>query len=114
MARSAISKRISSDGVIQFFLAHIEKARPEIRRLVLFGSRARDDARSDSDYDLLVVVAAKNPGLEDILYEAVMDTLLEHGRLVSLKIFNESEYERLQKLSTPFVRRIEAEGLSIE
>ena len=105
---------VVSDRVLQFFLTHIEKVRPEIRQLMLFGSRAREDARSDSDYDLLIVVAAKNPALEDALYDAVIDTLLEHGRLVSLKIFTASEYERLKGLSTPFMKRVQAEGLSIE
>ena len=30
--------------------------RPRVRRIILFGSRARGDARPDSDLDLLVVI----------------------------------------------------------
>ena len=40
------------DELVQLIVKH---ARPE--RIILFGSRARGDARSDSDYDLLVILA---------------------------------------------------------
>lgn len=51
--------------------------------------------------------------LVDILYEAVMDVLLTHGRLVSLKIFEQHEFDRLQALQTPFMQRIAAEGVTV-
>ncbi len=35
----------------------IREAAPEVGQLLLFGSRARGEARPDSDYDLLAVVA---------------------------------------------------------
>ena len=34
----------------------VMRAVPEVERLVLFGSRARGDARDDSDYDVAVLV----------------------------------------------------------
>lgn len=101
------------DPVLADFLARIEPVRPAIERLVLFGSRARGDHRADSDYDLLVVVTRRDAALLDALYEAVMDILLAHGRLVSLKVFEASEFSRLQKLGTPFVSGIAREGVPI-
>lgn len=98
------------DPVLEDFLKGVESIRPQIRRLVLFGSRARSDNRVDSDYDVLVVVSQKEESLRDTLYETVMDVLLRHGRLVSLKIFEEREFARLQKLETPFMKRIAEEG----
>jgi len=88
--------------------------RCEIRRLILFGSRARGDAAADSDYDLLVVVDQKSAELREALYDAVLDTLLESGRLVSLKIFTSSEFERLNRLGTPFMERVHREGIPLE
>ena len=64
----------------------------------------------ESDYDLLVVVARKEPALLDALYDGVMDVLLAHGRLVSLKVFGEAEFKRLMNLRTPFMARIAEEG----
>jgi predicted nucleotidyltransferase len=101
---------LTHDPVIQDFLKGIEGVRPQIRRLILFGSRARGTHASDSDYDLLVVVSKKDPLLLDALYDTVMDVLLAHGRLVSLKIFEEAAFARLQALQTPFMKHIAHEG----
>ncbi len=98
------------DGVLTDFLHGIGSVRSEIRTLLLFGSRARGDHKTHSDYDVLVVVSHKSPALLDVLYESVLQVLLDHGRLVSLKIFEEQQFARLQRLGTPFARRIALEG----
>lgn len=107
------SQASAADPVLSDFLEGIRSVRPQIGRLLLFGSRARGDHRTDSDYDVLVVVARKSPALLDVLYESVLDVLLAHGRLISLKIFKEQEFARLQGLGTPFARRVAAEGLPL-
>ncbi len=104
---------IESDVVLNEFLARIATVRPQIRRIVLFGSRARGTHRPDSDYDLLVVVSQKDEALLNVLYDAVMDVLLEHGRLVSLKVFPEQEFARLQALRTPFMEHVSREGILV-
>lgn len=101
------------DDVLSAFLKGIEPVRPRIGRIILFGSRARGTHRAESDYDLLLVVGWRDDALLDVLYEAVMDVLLAHGRLVSLKIFPEEEFARLQALRTPFMQRINEEGIAI-
>lgn len=106
--------RIADDPVLTDFLSRIAPLRPRILRLVLFGSRARGTQRHDSDYDLLLVVSKKDDRLLDALYEAVMDVLLAHGRLVSLKVFPEPEFARLQALRTPFMRHVTEEGIPLE
>lgn len=101
------------DAILAEFLDRIAGVRASIERLVLFGSRARGDHRPDSDYDLLVVVRRRDPLVIDALYEAVMDILLGHGRLVSLKILENRELARLQELGAPFVTRVAAEGVPV-
>jgi predicted nucleotidyltransferase len=96
------------------FLKGIGSVRPRIERLILFGSRARGTHQFDSDYDLLLVVAKKDNALVDVLYEAAMDILLTHGRLVSLKIFEEREFARLQALQTPFMKTSSARASSLD
>jgi predicted nucleotidyltransferase len=34
----------------------VQRALPDVEKMILFGSRARDQARTDSDYDIAVVV----------------------------------------------------------
>ena len=101
------------DAILAEFLGRIAGVRAGIERIVLFGSRARGDHRPDSDYDLLVVVERRDSVIIDALYEAVMDILLGHGRLVSLKILETRELARLQALGAPFVSRVAAEGVTV-
>lgn len=100
--------------VLEDFLEGINSLRPAIRQLILFGSRARGNYGTDSDYDVLVVVEHKTPALLDVLYESVVDVLLTHGRLVSLKVFEGAEFARLRQLQTPFIKHIQAEGRRLE
>jgi len=50
---------------------------------------------------------------KDKLYDAVMDILLKTGRLVSLKIFKKSVFDKLRRLETPFMQHIMSEGIKI-
>ena len=88
--------------------------RQKIRAVYLFGSRARGTERPDSDYDLLLVVREDFSLAEkDSLYDQVIDILLETGRLISLKIFKQKEFQRLRDLNTPFLSRVLKEGVKV-
>ena len=104
------SHRFTRDEVLAAFLNGIGSARPRITSLVLFGSRARGDHRTHSDYDILIVVPRKSAALLDVLYDSVLDVLLAHGRIISLKVFEEPEFARLERLGSPFIRRVRGEG----
>ncbi len=43
------------DQVVGNVVAHF----PEVERIILFGSRARGDARPDSDWDFLIIMPSK-------------------------------------------------------
>jgi uncharacterized protein len=107
------SDRFEADPVLQEFLAQISALKPRIERIILFGSRARDDWSPDSDYDLLLIVDKKDFALRDRLYDAVVDVLLKTGRQISLKIFPREEFERLSHLQTPFIKNVLAEGIAL-
>ena len=49
----------------------------------------------------------------DRLYDAVIDILTETGKVISLKIFNEEEFNRLSSIPTPFMSKILKEGIKI-
>ena len=64
-----------------------------VRRVILFGSRARGEARPDSDYDVLVLVtgmdAAQRSAFRSKLYRAVEDI----GAAVEPWVMSEDEFE---------------------
>lgn len=98
------------DPVLQMFLEGVKKFR-EIVSIYLFGSRARETFRPDSDYDLLVVTEDKK--IKDKLYDLAVDILCETGADISLKIFKKEDFERLRFLSTPFIENVLKEGKKI-
>jgi predicted nucleotidyltransferase len=67
-----------------------------IERVVLFGSRARGDARSDSDYDIAVFLQNfENFGLEsERLAEIETDVLDEMGAVISALPFEAGAYRK--------------------
>lgn len=80
--------------------------------IVLFGSRARGDARPDSDIDVLLVVRnlEKISCLLERLDDIVFDLLLEYGLLLAIVPVEESEYARQECMLHRFVQR---EGIRI-
>ncbi|NLI79602.1 MAG: nucleotidyltransferase domain-containing protein [Candidatus Riflebacteria bacterium] len=101
---------MDDDPVLQGFLRGIASLRSAIEEIWLFGSRCRDDWRPDSDYDLLIVLPRHDPAVIAACYDAVMETLLATGRLVSLKIFPRAEFDRLRAIPTPFLANVLKEG----
>lgn len=101
------------DAIIERFLSSVLPFGTTIKEIYLFGSRCRSDWRPDSDYDILIVVDRKDRDLISKLYDVVMDILLDTGRLISLKIFNASEFNRLKSIPTPFMNNVIKEGIRL-
>ncbi len=103
------------DSILKRFLQGLEDLdlRDKIEKIYLFGSRAKGTERPDSDYDLLIVAPSPDKSFRKKIYDVVVDILLEHQRVVSLKIFKTEEYKRLCRMGTPFMRNVLKEGIRI-
>lgn len=101
------------DKVVENFLELVKPVMEHIAEIYFFGSRCRDDWRPDSDYDLLIILKKKDKFIIDQLYDAVMEILLSTARLISLKIFTISEFNRLKSIPTPFISNVIKEGKKI-
>ncbi len=87
--------------------------RPRIRKIVLFGSRARGDERPWSDYDLLILVDRRDQSLVDEIYNVVVEIQADAGCDLSLKIIAEPEWERRRQAHSSFVTNVMAEGMDL-
>ena len=82
-----------------------------VERVVLFGSRARGDARPDSDYDVAVFLT--NPGelWDDLgnLSHITTAILNDTGAVISAKPFPAGAYRE----PSPLMQEIRADGLDL-
>lgn len=85
----------------------------EVIDIQLFGSKARGDATPESDVDVLVVVRRDEAKLIDALYDLLLNVCLDHDVYISLKVFSEAEYERLNHPRTPFMQNVAREGVAL-
>jgi predicted nucleotidyltransferase len=88
-----------------------ERLGPRVRRMVLFGSRARGDSREDSDYDVVVVVDRRSPEVREAVLEIEADLMDRHGSLVACLLRDEREWAASQAL--PIGLNVAREGVSL-
>jgi len=82
-------------------------------KVVLFGSRARGDAKKDSDWDLLILIDSLNiREKEDLFRDRIYDLELETGEIISLFVYNNKVWTSRHKI-TPLYKSIKKEGVVI-
>ena len=80
--------------------------------IILYGSHARGDYRSDSDMDILILLDKENIGWEysnkiaNTLYDIELDT----GQMISPIIKSKKEWYNKYKI-TPFFKNVSSEGI---
>jgi uncharacterized protein len=103
-------------GGEQFVLARFRRSLDEafggrIERVVLFGSRARGEARPDSDYDIAVFINNRGELWDELgkLSQITTNILKDMGAVISAKPFRASAYLE----HTPLMGEIRSEGRDI-
>ena len=80
-------------------------------RVILYGSRARGDARPDSDWDLLILVnGAVTHERKEALRDQLYDLELETGAVLSAIIRSVEEWETPLSRAMPFHVAVSRDG----
>ncbi|MCD8387113.1 MAG: nucleotidyltransferase domain-containing protein [Bacteroidales bacterium] len=81
---------------------------------ILYGSEARGDARSDSDFDLLILVDAEKvtPEMREQIENPLYDLWIDQGIDVSPLIYTRTQWENRPFL-TPFYCNVMNEGIRL-
>lgn len=97
----------------------ISRIREEIKtidskaKIILFGSRARGDAKKDSDWDILILVDSPvNVKIERAFRYKLFDLELETGEVFSTFVHNKKIWKTKHRV-TPFYRSIKKEGVQL-
>jgi predicted nucleotidyltransferase len=107
-----VAPRRSVDPLAVEFARQVRvRVGPRVRRIVLFGSRARGDARDDSDYDVLVVVDRRSSEVRKTLLAIEVGILDRYGSLVSCLLRDEREWAASQGL--PIGLNVAREGVAL-
>ena len=104
---------LEDDPILQRFIRSVRDLRPQIRKIVLFGSRARGEELPWSDYDLLVLVERREQPLVDKIDDAVVEIQADTGCDLSLKIISQTEWDRRREANSSFVANILREGIVV-
>lgn len=91
--------------------AEILKIEPTAQ-LILYGSRARGEAKPDSDWDLLLLTAKTHISFEETMKLRRPFTLLEleTGEILSLQVYNQAEWKN-KYYFTPYYENIQKDGI---
>jgi uncharacterized protein len=84
-----------------------------LRRLVLYGSRARGDFEPDSDIDIAIIVSEAGRDEKDRIQGTVADVELETGVPLSTLVFSQAEYDRLLSSERRLALDIAKEGIEL-
>jgi predicted nucleotidyltransferase len=101
-----------ADPVVAAFAQEVRsRLGDRVRQLRLFGSRARGDARTHSDYDMLVVVDRRTPDIRSEILDIEVGLLDRFDALVASIVRSEEEWQHSQ--GYPLARNIARESVSL-
>jgi uncharacterized protein len=80
--------------------------------VILYGSRARGDARTDSDYDLLVLIDGEvDWRLEDQIRQCLYPLELATGAVLTVHAYSRMTWDSPLYRAMPFTQHVERDGV---
>ncbi|MBU2599097.1 UDP-2,4-diacetamido-2,4,6-trideoxy-beta-L-altropyranose hydrolase [bacterium] len=84
-----------------------------ITSLGLFGSKARGDFQEDSDIDILIVLKEKSLESKKRIFDIMFEVDPYYDLKISPRIMSLYEYQKNKDMGSPFIKRLEKEGIKL-
>ena len=98
-------------------MAFVDKIRGrfdgQLVSVFLFGSRARGEAKPDSDMNLLVVMAVADPEVRKAINHLAVEVWLENGIFLSTLIWSQDHWQKVAQLQTLLYKSICRDGIDL-
>lgn len=101
-------KTVAIAPILEEFAERVRKL-PEVKKIILYGSRARGDFEDISDYDVLVLVSVKNKNIEGKIDKIAWD--INYRKLVSIVPILCTESRFIEEEYEPLFMNIKKEGV---
>ncbi|MEY3299315.1 MAG: hypothetical protein RLZZ597_2575 [Cyanobacteriota bacterium] len=79
----------------------------------VFGSRARGDAREDSDLDVFIELEALDRPLRDRIHDLAWEVGFEHGCVISTFVVTEAQIREGAIGASPLLAKVLTEGIKV-
>jgi predicted nucleotidyltransferase len=97
-------------AAVEEFITRIQARYPtRVVSMGLFGSKARGDADSESDIDLLVIVTDDDGVLRSELWRMASDVSLEFDVVLSAHVFSRQRWQQARRVHVPLYRAVVAD-----
>lgn len=109
---SEYKSRVELDRMVLFECKNAIKNIDNSVDIVLYGSRARGDANSESDYDLLIITDGEATlEREDILRRQLFPIELETGYVLTVFLISRKDWNSPLYAAMPLYRNIKKDGI---
>lgn len=99
-----------SDNILTEIKRTVTKKYPDAK-IILYGSRARGDFRSDSDWDLVILLNQEKVtnDIEETITNPLYDIEIDYGQVISPMVYSLKDWNNKYSV-TPFFRNVMKEG----
>ena len=81
--------------------------------VILFGSYAKDEAKNESDIDVIVILEREvDIRVREAIYDIAYEISLQHDVVLDVSVYSRAEWERYRGI-LPFIINVEKEGIVV-
>jgi len=99
---------------LENLLQQLRERYPEqVLQVILFGSKARNDSRPDSDTDLLVLVKDETWALRHAIWKLAARIELEYDLLFNIQIISAERWQAMTRAGFSLCKSVAREGIAL-